>query len=524
MKISLLILLCLMYFFKFSNGARLLGIFAMPGNSHYILAEKLMKGFAAAGHNVTMISPYPTKGVPKNASWEDVVLEGLDEVYREKLKEINLYEDSTRSSWKRIISYQKLMLHWVNATLYHPKVRALLTPENKFDAVIMEQFLNDAHKYFAHYFQCHLILMSSMGPVSWVNNIATNPLPPSYVAHFFNNGEFSANKFWHRFFNLFDYISDNLVEYFYLRPLQNDLLQKAFPGAPTVEELNERTALIFLSSHMSLLEAVPLVPSMVEIGGYFIDPPKKLPKDLQQFLDNATEGVIYFSMGSNIKSRDMPMEKRQMLFNVFTKLKQKVLWKFEDENVTGMPDNALVKSWMPQQDILAHPNVKLFITHGGFLSTTETIYHGVPVLAIPVFADQFMNAKKAVQYGYGLMLPYHDNQNFNEETLIRLLQELLNNPIYQENAKRRSRIFHDRPIKPMANAVYWLEYVLKHDGAEHLKVAGRKLPFYQYLILDVVGVILVVIMLILFVGKVILFNKMFSDIKPPKEINKLKLG
>ncbi|CAG9769186.1 unnamed protein product [Ceutorhynchus assimilis] len=521
MNINLSILLYLMYYFKLSNGARLLGIFTMPGNSHYILAEKLMKGFAAAGHHVTMISPYPTKGVPMNASWEDVVLEGLDEVYREKLKKINLYEDSTRSNWNKIVSYQELMLHWVNATLYHPKVRALLTPENKFDAVIMEQFLNDAHKYFAHYFQCHLILMSSMGPVARVNNLAANPAPPSYVASFSNNGEFSANKFWHRFRNLFDYITGYLVEYFHVRPLQNDLLQKAFPGAPSIEEIDERTALILLSSHTSLLEAVPLVPIMVEIGGYFIDPPKALPKDLKQFLDNAPEGVIYFSMGSNVRSKDMPMEKRRMLFDVFSKLKQKVLWKFEDENAAGMPDNVLIKSWMPQQDILAHPNVKLFITHGGFLSTTETIFHGVPVLAIPVFGDQFINANKAVRYGYGLVLPYHDDQNFNADTLTRLVRELLTNPIYQENAKRRSRIFNDRPLKPMANAVYWLEYVLKHDGAEHLKVAGRKLPLYEYLMLDVVGVILVLIMIILYVGKVI-FDKMFSH-KSSKE-HKIKLG
>lgn len=42
----------------------------------------------------------------------------------------------------------------------------------------------------------------------------------------------------------------------------------------------------------------------------------------------------------------------------------------------------------------------LFITHGGLLSTTETIHAGVPIIGIPVFADQFVNVKRAVNKGF----------------------------------------------------------------------------------------------------------------------------
>lgn len=40
--------------------------------------------------------------------------------------------------------------------------------------------------------------------------------------------------------------------------------------------------------------------------------------------------------------------------------------------------------------LVAHKNTKLFITHSGLMSSQEAIYHGVPMLGIPIFADQFM--------------------------------------------------------------------------------------------------------------------------------------
>jgi UDP:flavonoid glycosyltransferase YjiC (YdhE family) len=68
--------------------------------------------------------------------------------------------------------------------------------------------------------------------------------------------------------------------------------------------------------------------------------------------------------------------------------------------------------------------MKLFITHGGLLSTTETIYHGVPVLAIPIFGDQRLNTQKIVNSGFGLSLNYKD---ITQETLTEKLNDLLTN-------------------------------------------------------------------------------------------------
>lgn len=72
------------------------------------------------------------------------------------------------------------------------------------------------------------------------------------------------------------------------------------------------------------------------------------------------------------------------------------------------PENVIIRKWFPQDAILAHPNVKLFITHGGLLSTTESIYFGKPIVGIPVFGDQRINILRAERSGYGLYINYKD--------------------------------------------------------------------------------------------------------------------
>ena len=75
--------------------------------------------------------------------------------------------------------------------------------------------------------------------------------------------------------------------------------------------------------------------------------------------------------------------------------------------------------------VLAHRNVKVFITHGGLLGSTEAIYHGVPVIGIPIFGDQELNLARAERAGYGLTVNY---RNLTEDALTWALKEVLYNP------------------------------------------------------------------------------------------------
>ena len=70
-----------------------------------------------------------------------------------------------------------------------------------------------------------------------------------------------------------------------------------------------------------------------------------------------------------------------------------------------------------------HPNCVLFITHGGLLSTFETLNFGVPIIGMPFYADQFFNINRAVQQGYGRRVDFNENV---ASTLKVAVNEMLN--------------------------------------------------------------------------------------------------
>ena len=77
-------------------------------------------------------------------------------------------------------------------------------------------------------------------------------------------------------------------------------------------------------------------------------------QDLQKFLDEAKDGFIYFSLGSNVHSNQMPEEKIRAFLEAFSELPQKVLWKWESDILPGQPANVKSGKWLPQQDILGN--------------------------------------------------------------------------------------------------------------------------------------------------------------------------
>ncbi|KAG5883245.1 hypothetical protein JTB14_000034 [Gonioctena quinquepunctata] len=488
------------YWVEFNDGARILGVFPIPARSHYIVDSALMRGLAEAGHDVTLISPFSEKVPPKNGSWREIILEGVFEDQQKIMDTRNPFLNPNDNKFLATFFMNSMGNRVTQQTLQCLAVQELLKSDEVFDAVIVGHFLDDGIFAFATHFNAHLILLSAIGANFWNNNLVGNPALPSFYPEIMLNYQLKmtlCERVKNTLYRIWNYINLNFIFY----PSQNQIIREYFPNPIDLEDSLSNVSLVLLNSHVSFSKPQVHVPNMIEIGGFHIKPTKKLPDDLQIFLDTAKEGVIYFSMGSNLKSKILPSEVRNAILRVFGRRKEKILWKWEDEVLPGQPSNVLVKKWLPQQDILAHPNVKVFMTHGGLLSSIEAIYHGVPMLAIPIFGDQNANSNFAKQLGYGLKLPFSD---ISEEKLASLLEEIINNPKYRENVKTRSQIMKDRQIKPLDNAVYWVEYVIRHKGAKHLRVGYMHLTWYQYYMFDVFAIIFGIIFLLIFVLKKVL--------------------
>lgn len=142
-------------------------------------------------------------------------------------------------------------------------------------------------------------------------------------------------------------------------------------------------------------------------------------------MDNSKRGLIYFSLGTNIKCKYLEKNKLKLISEIFSELPYDILWKFEDEMLNGKPSNVKVSKWFPQQDLLDHPNLKLFITQAGLQSFEEGVFYEVPMLAIPFVADQYGNAARIEKLEIGLQLQYSTltKENFRES-----IQNILQNP------------------------------------------------------------------------------------------------
>lgn len=171
-----------------------------------------------------------------------------------------------------------------------------------------------------------------------------------------------------------------------------------------------------------------------------------------------------------------------------------MIWRHKGEHPTTLGNNTLIVDWMPQKDLLGHPQTKVFVAHGGTNGVQEAIYHGVPVLGIPLFFDQYDNLLRLQERGAGKII---ELGNVNGHSFGQGLKEMLHQDKYRQNMQRLSRLHRDQPMAPMDQAIFWVEYVMRHKGAPHLRTDAYNMPWYSYYCLDVLLLLLTAVTLLL---------------------------
>ncbi|CAK1594079.1 unnamed protein product [Parnassius mnemosyne] len=472
---------------------KILLVFPVPGRSHAILGEGYVRHLLNDGHEVTYIAPIPMKNSHPKLRQIDVStnfeLMPTDKIFN---IEIVLKNQLNLKDFKFLLYATS---DFANGTINHPNVQRLIQdPSEHFDVVIAEWLYSELYAGFSSVFNCPLIWSSSMEPHSLVLDLIDEALNPAYNPHHLSD-ILQPFSFFDRINELWTLIDTKIFKW-RLRHRENSMFNIAFESSvtkrgrklPSFNEVRYNGSLMLGNSHIASGAAVRLPRNYVPIGGYhineIIDP---LPSNLQNLMDDAKNGLIYFSMGSMLLSRNIPIEMKRGLLKVFSKLNQTVLWKFEEE-LPDLPKNVHIVTWAPQLGILAHPNCKLFITHGGLLSILEAVHFGVPVIGVPMYGDQHLNVNRVVDKGFGKRV------DLNSEIATQMdiaIKEVLNEPRFVQKVKEYSLIFHDRLNSPGKVLSYWVSHVIKTNGAPHLRSPAKLVPWYQKLYLDLAFLILV---------------------------------
>ncbi|KAF2893561.1 hypothetical protein ILUMI_12615, partial [Ignelater luminosus] len=479
-----------------TNGARILGIALTPSFSHQVAFRPLWRELSLRGHQLVVITTDPMND-PSLTNLTEIDLHFSYELWN---KDVVPVMNNPKQAEQMMEVMTVTMKKIVNQQLSYTEVQKLVGNKSEYFDLLIAEIGAPITVIFSEIFKCPYIGMMSLDVPTIVYNVVGNPVNP--IANPDVNLPYSGKlSLYERFSSVVHNLVMGYVITDYFKFMDENVKSHFGEGFPTILYVMSKMSLLYVNTNPIVNQIRPLMPNVIQIGGRTLRHfSKPLPQDLQQHLDDATQGAIYFSLGSNVKSMYLPDDTKAILLETFSELPYKVLWKFELDDLPGKSDNVIISKWFPQQDIFKHPNVKLFITQGGTQSIDEAIYDHIPILGLPFLMDQLTNVKRIVDKGLGLSLDYKtlDKKIFKEAIL-----EIINNPKYRNRVKALADLATDQPMTGLEKAVWWAEYVIRHKGAKHLRSPVLEIPSYQYYLLDVIGfclgaIVVAVYLLVLF--------------------------
>lgn len=374
------------------------------------------------------------------------------------------------------------------ATLQSHVLKVLKRTES-FDLVAFGWHYNDYQLGLAAHFNCPAIILST-APSSCVGirKLVGNPAAVWTVAYDLDsltgNGGMSYGQ---RIWNVKQFIHDHIFNWWIQKWVYEPYYAYIFPSThyPSLEEIQGHVSLVLASSHFTETQPVPLVPAIIEVGGMHISRiSHELPANIKYFMDSASDhGVVVLSFDEDVKSSDI-VPYIEIFVNVFRTMQQKVLWKWEQQNElpAHISHNVMVVNWIVKADILAHRNVKGLITNLGNIGVTEAMYYAVPILTIVFDRDDANSGYSTIRGGWGLKVYY---LYLEEDSLARAISKVIGSSRIRRAAQALSARYRDRPMHPIETAMFWVEYVLRHNGAPHMQSPGVRMNVLQYLMVDV---------------------------------------
>ncbi|KAL9988931.1 hypothetical protein ACROYT_G003427 [Oculina patagonica] len=435
----------------------------MKGRSHYLVLERLGRELKTRGHEV-------------------VFFVGDSETYALKDPHVRTFKCPDEANKVDIKTIDGLMVVWrvyCDALLSHH--------ENMEEAKTADLIIGDA-MYLCSFLIADKFSLPHVTVLMSPLSTATTGLPynfaelPSYIPQVFSRMT-DDMSFVQRAQNSFTWLVNSMIFPSMLRNVYAGLKKKhnITPEKSLHQTFQKVDIVLYQSNPIDYPR--PLLPNTKPVGPLLSSPAKPLPDELVQFVQGAgDEGVILVAFGSILDEIDD--RTIAAMADAFSSLPQRVIWKLDEKSLT-LGKNIKVTSWLPQNDILGHLKTRLFIGHAGMNGLLQAAYHGVPMICVPFFGDQFDNSIAAKHFGMAEILY---TESITQETLVDAINTVLNNASYRESAARISKSIKLRPRTPIQEAADWVEYTQAQGGLANLRPRGLDLPFYQLYILDVLSV------------------------------------
>ncbi|XP_053297750.1 UDP-glucuronosyltransferase 2C1 isoform X1 [Pleuronectes platessa] len=476
------------------HGGNIL-VFPIDG-SHWINMKLLLEELHARGHSLTVIRSSKSWYIPEESPLYTSITIQMDESLENFFDEFLQQHMKVLRDGASILTTIKITKDFLSMithahSIWYDAISQLLDDENmvkrlreaQYDLVLTDPAVAPG-VLLAKYLKLPLVLN-----VRWIpggdGQFAIAPSPLSYIP-VPGSGLTDKMNFMQRIKNLFFYGIILFQNKFLIGPIYDVACSKYIEGECDIISMLQEADIWLFRSDFVFDFPRPTMPNVIYIGGFQCKPAQPLPADLEQFVQSAGEhGVIIMTLGTLVNA--LPKEAADEIASAFAKMPQKVIWRHKGEHPSTLGNNTLIVDWMPQRDLLAHPQTKVFVAHGGTNGVQEAIYHGVPVLGIPLFFDQFDNLVRLKERGAAKIIELGD---LNGQSFKQGLQEVLLQDSYRQNMQRLSSLHRDQAIAPMDHAIFWLEYVIRHKGAAHLRTEAYKMPWYSYYSLDVLLVLL----------------------------------
>ncbi|KAG5668646.1 hypothetical protein PVAND_016581 [Polypedilum vanderplanki] len=489
--------------------------------SHFIFNKVIAEGLAKRGYNVTFVSLDVDQESSKNLHY--IHLENVYASIYNGSVFIDLLELSKESSLESIFSYYNYGILTCEGIGKSKGLEIIKNYPNdfKFDLVIHDYSCQPCLLGLLPKFNYPpLIGVSAFNNPSWTVDIVGGDklgltVKPFYGLHYNNDMNFIQ-----RLHNGFINFVDSFYREYFVIPTTDKQIKKIFgKSTPYAGDLDKMTAIMLVNSNPVVDFAESLPPNIIEVGGLQIKEAKKLPDELNEFIEKGKKGTVLMSLGTNMRSDSLGETKIKSILEAFEYFSDyNFLWKFEtSEMIENLPSNVMIKDWLPQNDILAHKSIKAFITHCGLLSTHEAIWHGVPMIAVPLFGDQHRNAFKSVSAGIAVKIDIH---SVTTKKLKNAIYEILNSEKIKKNIQEKSKLFKDQPEKPLERALWWCEYVMRNPKPYHLRLPEVKLGLLGSHFLDIQFLILTLIFLLFIIIKKL--HKKLYDFKINFEMQRKK--